>query len=168
MSTSDGTVVGTTQVFGNAPRNRAFNVVLLAEGFRDTEQSAFNNTANDLVSALLATAPFNRLQRAINIFRVNVHSTDSGADNPDAGTTVNTYFDATFGSAGAAFDLQQFDRTNRGGSSGAGIHRLFAGGDLDELRRFGRQCRHVFARFGCNGDCDPRNGAHRLWACGRI
>lgn len=102
MSTGDGTVVGTTQVFGSAPRHRAFNVVLLAEGFRDTEQSAFNNTANDLVSALLATAPFNRLQRAINIFRVNVHSTDSGADNPDAGTTVNTYFDATFGSGGLA------------------------------------------------------------------
>ena len=102
MSTSDGTVVGTTQVFGNAPQNRAFNVVLLAEGFQSTEQNAFNNTADDLVAALLATPPLTRLQRAINVFKVNVDSTDSGADNPNTGTTVNTYFNATFGSAGLA------------------------------------------------------------------
>lgn len=102
MSTSDGTVLGTTQVFGSAPRNRAFNVVILAEGFRATEQTAFNTTVNNFVTAFRATAPFNRLSRAINVFRVNVSSTDSGADNPGTGTTVRTYFDATFGSGGLA------------------------------------------------------------------
>ena len=33
MGTSDGAVIGNTQIFGSAPRNRAFNVALLAEGF---------------------------------------------------------------------------------------------------------------------------------------
>ena len=37
MSTSDGAVIGSTQIFGSAPRNRAFNVVLLAERFTATQ-----------------------------------------------------------------------------------------------------------------------------------
>jgi hypothetical protein len=100
MSTSDGAVLGMTQIFGSAPRNRAFNVVLLAEGFRNTEQAAFNTAAANFVTAFTATVPFNRMSRAINVFRVNVRSTDSGADNPNTGTTVRTYFDSTFGSGG--------------------------------------------------------------------
>ena len=102
MSTSDGAVLGMTQIFGNAPRNRAFNVILLAEGFRNAEQAAFDTAATNFVTAFTTTAPFNRFRRAINVFRVNVRSTDSGADNPNTSTTVRTYFDATFGSAGLA------------------------------------------------------------------
>ena len=82
MSTSDGTVIGTTQVFGNAPRNRAFNVVLLAEGFTNAQQNDFNNACTAFDTAFRNTPPFDELSPAINIFRVNVSSTDSGADDP--------------------------------------------------------------------------------------
>jgi hypothetical protein len=104
MTTADGTVQGTTQIFGSAPRNRAFNIVLLAEGFTAAQQAAFNTAANDFVTALRGTPPFDELSPAINIFRVNVTSTDSGADDPTSaggtGATVRTYFDATFGGNG--------------------------------------------------------------------
>ena len=39
MTTADGTVLGNTQVFGAAPRDRAFNIVLLAEGFTNAQQT---------------------------------------------------------------------------------------------------------------------------------
>jgi hypothetical protein len=101
MSTSDGAVIGNTQIFGSAPRNRAFNVVLLAEGFTNAQQNDFNNACTAFVNAFRATPPFDELAPAINVFRVNVSSTDSGADDPTAGggtgATVRTYFDATFG-----------------------------------------------------------------------
>jgi hypothetical protein len=101
MSTSDGAVIGTTQIFGGAPRNRAFNILLLAEGFTNAQQNDFNNACTAFVNAFSATPPFNELSPAINIFRVNVSSTDSGADDPAAaggtGASVRTYFDATFG-----------------------------------------------------------------------
>src|SRR5215212_2206227 len=104
MTTSDGSVVGMTQVFGSAPRNRAFNVVLLAEGFTAAQQNDFNNACTAFVNAFRATAPFDDLAPAINVFRVNVSSTDSGADDPVAaggtGATARTYFDATFGANG--------------------------------------------------------------------
>jgi hypothetical protein len=101
MGTSDGSVVGHTQIWGSAPRNHAFNIVLLAEGFTAAQQAAFNTASTAFASALWATPPFDRLAPAINIFRVNVNSTDSGADDPAAaggtGATARTYFDATFG-----------------------------------------------------------------------
>jgi hypothetical protein len=101
VTTADGAVIGTTQIFGSAPRNRAFNVVLLADGFTSAQQSNFNDACTAFVNAFRATPPFDELSPAINVFRVNVSSTDSGADDPAAaggtGATARTYFDATFG-----------------------------------------------------------------------
>jgi IgA Peptidase M64 len=101
MSTADGSVIGSSQIFGTAPRNRAFNVVLLAEGFTAAQQNDFNNACTAFVNAFRGTPPFDELSAAVNIFRVNVSSTDSGADDPVAaggtGATARTYFDATFG-----------------------------------------------------------------------
>jgi hypothetical protein len=101
MSTADGSVIGPTQISGAAPRNRAFNVVLLAEGFTAAQQNDFNNACSAFTHAFLETPPFNELSSAINVFRVNVSSTDSGADDPASaggtGATARTYFDATFG-----------------------------------------------------------------------
>jgi hypothetical protein len=104
MTTADGTVQGTTQVFGSQPRNRAFNIVLLAEGFTAGQQAAFNTACTAFVTALRGTAPFDDLSPVLNVFRVNVASTDSGADDPTSaggtGATARTYFDATFGGNG--------------------------------------------------------------------
>ncbi len=104
MTTADGTVQGTTQVFGSQPRNRAFNIVLLAEGFTAGQQAAFNTACTNFVTALRGTPPFNDLSPVLNVFRVNVVSTDSGADDPTSaggtGATARTYFDATFGGNG--------------------------------------------------------------------
>ena len=104
MSTADGAVIGTTQIFGGAPRNRAFNVVLVADGFTAAQQAAFNNACTDFVAAFRGTPPYDELGPAINVFRVNVSSTDAGADDPASaggtGATARTYFDSSFGGNG--------------------------------------------------------------------
>lgn len=104
MTIADGSVIGATQISGSAPRNRAFNVVLLAEGFTAGQQGDFDNACAAFLVAFNATPPFDELAPAINVFRVNVSSTDSGADDPASaggtGAVVNTYFDATFGGNG--------------------------------------------------------------------
>jgi hypothetical protein len=104
MSTADGVVLGTTQIFGTAPPNQAFNVVLLAEGFTGAQQNDFNLACASFVTTLIATEPFGQVAHGINVFRVNVASTDAGADDPagpgGTGATANTYFDATFGANG--------------------------------------------------------------------
>ena len=100
MSTADGTVIGTTRIVDHgSPANR-WNLVIVAEGYRQTELAQFDNDAQRLVHRLLATRPFDELWCAINVYRVDVSSTDSGADDPVAcagtGAMPATYFDASF------------------------------------------------------------------------
>ena len=109
MSASDGTIVGTTQILDNGPAIRRFNIVLLSEGYQQAQLGQFANDANDFVARLSRTAPFHLVMNSINVFRVDVASTDSGSDDPatcgmapntvncgGGGTTARTYFDATF------------------------------------------------------------------------
>jgi hypothetical protein len=104
VSTADGVVLGTTQIFGTAPRNQAFNVVLLAEGFTTAQQNDFNGACSSFVTALTGTDPFGQVAHGVNVFRVNVASNESGADDPASaggtGAVRNTYFDARFGANG--------------------------------------------------------------------
>ncbi|WP_371501180.1 M64 family metallopeptidase [Kitasatospora sp. NBC_00374] len=104
MTTSDGTVQGRTQIFGSAPRSRAFTIVLLGDGFTAAQQADFNTACAAFVTALRATPPYDELSPAINVWRVNVASTDTGADDPvsggGTGATARTYFDSTFGANG--------------------------------------------------------------------
>jgi hypothetical protein len=104
MTAEDGSVLGATQIFGSAPRSRAFNVVMLADGFTSDQQNDFDSACTNFVNIFLATPPFDELAPVINVFRVNVTSTDSGADDPaftgGTGATARTYFDSTFGTNG--------------------------------------------------------------------
>jgi hypothetical protein len=105
MSRSDGDVLGMTQIFGTAPPNRGFNLVLLADGFTAAEQSTFDAACAALVTTLTATSPFGELSHVLNVFRVNVSSDESGADDPvtpegGTGAQVRTFFDSSFGGFG--------------------------------------------------------------------
>jgi hypothetical protein len=79
-------------------------MVILSEGYRASEISQFHADTQTFIKTLYTTPPFNTLWCRINIFRVDVTSTDSGADDPatcgdgttGTGNTVKTYFDATF------------------------------------------------------------------------
>lgn len=104
MSAADGTVIGTTQIVNHGPAASRFNLVLVAEGYRQSELGQFAADAQQFVDTLFATPPFDELRCAINVFRVDVASDDSGADDPAAcggsGAVVATYFDASFCNAG--------------------------------------------------------------------
>jgi hypothetical protein len=118
VSTSDGSVVGTTQIVDHGPSSKRFDLVILGDGYRTTELGQFATDAQSFVTKLFATAPFddNAVAATINVHRVDVTSTDSGADDPKAcggtGATARTYFDAKFCSDGKAQRLLEVnDRT---------------------------------------------------------
>jgi hypothetical protein len=104
MGVADGTVVGTTKIVDHGPDALRWTLVLLSEGYRDVELPTFHADAERFVNHLFATAPFTQLWCAINMYRVDVSSTDSGADEPatcadgttGTGVSASTYFDATF------------------------------------------------------------------------
>jgi len=104
MSTADGAVIGTTKIVDHGSPVDRFNLVLVAEGYRQAELGQFATDAQQCVNRLFGTRPFDELRCAINVYRVDVSSTDSGADDPAAcggtGATPATYFDASFCNAG--------------------------------------------------------------------
>lgn len=110
MGTADGTVVGTTKVVDHGADNDHWNLVVLGDGFRAADQTAYDNAVTALTTQLQATAPFDTEWDRINVHRVRVNSTDAGADNPatcgDGSTpaggavTAATYFDSSFCNSG--------------------------------------------------------------------
>jgi IgA Peptidase M64 len=100
MGTSDGKVLGATRIVDAGSPAQRWNLAVVSEGYRSSEMGQFAMDAQQLADTLLATAPFDRLRRAINVYRVDVTSTDSGAKDPTKcggiGVKPKTYFDASF------------------------------------------------------------------------
>ena len=104
MSASDGSVSGTQKIVDHGPDSLRYNIVILGDGYRSTEMAKYHADAQAFVDAFRATAPFGDLWCGINIHRVDVVSTDSGADDPaacgdgsaGAGTVARTFFDSTY------------------------------------------------------------------------
>lgn len=101
MGLNDGEIIGTTKILDHGDASERFNLVLVAEGYRESELATFKSDAEYFVSAL---SEFGDLICAFNVYRIDVASTDSGADDPQAcggtGATPKTFFDARFCTGG--------------------------------------------------------------------
>jgi hypothetical protein len=108
MTTADGELVSTTKIVDNGPASLLWNLVILGDGYQTAQMNQYENDVQRVVDAMFRTPPFDELRQAINVYRVNVTSTDSGADDPltmscgGSGTTARTYFDATYCGDGRA------------------------------------------------------------------
>jgi len=115
MSTADGNVIGTTQVVDHGPASQRWNLVILSDGYQQNQLPQFHNDVQSFIATLFQTPPFDELACAINVFRIDVASTDSGADDPAAcggtGATARTYFDASFCNSGIQRLLEVNDAT---------------------------------------------------------
>lgn len=117
MSTSDGYILGSSKVVDHGPNSQRYNIVILGDGYRASEMAQYAIDVQTFINLFRATAPYNELWCGINIFRVDVVSTDSGADDPGtcgdgstgSGATPKTYFDSTFCSGGLVRRLLSCD-----------------------------------------------------------
>lgn len=100
MGTSDGQVLKSEKIVDAGPAEKRWNVVIVSEGYTSAEMDLFGDDAQEFARALLSAAPFDRLRPAINIFRIDVTSKESGAKDPakcgGSGAKPRTYFDASF------------------------------------------------------------------------
>jgi hypothetical protein len=104
MSTSDGQVGALHKLVDHGPNAQRYNIVILGDGYQAAELGKFATDADTFVARLQATDPFGALWPGINVFRLDVTSKDSGADDPKScgdgsagtGAKARTYFDATF------------------------------------------------------------------------
>jgi hypothetical protein len=101
MTTADGSVLGTTKIVDNGPSAIRWDLVLMGDGYQADQMDQYEADVQEFVDTFFATPPFDELRPAINVHRVDVTSTDSGADDPaeceeGTGATARTFFDATF------------------------------------------------------------------------
>src|SRR5262249_43416657 len=102
MGAADGSVLGVKALNLTGPPSEKFNFVFVSEGYTADDMTQWQNDAAHFVSVLESTPPFDDplLQSKINYFRVDVTSTDRGADKLApcfaTPTTVRTFFDAAY------------------------------------------------------------------------
>ena len=94
MGANDGQIVGLSLLLGDGNVGKRFNIVVVAEGYRSEELPNFASDADAVLAKLTTSPPFASSIGALNVFRLDVASKMSGADQ---GTNlVDTYFDASF------------------------------------------------------------------------
>ena len=112
MGSTDGAIHGLTKIVNAGTDSGKWDLVLVAEGYQSGQLTQFGTDARAVANALLATPPFTALAAAINVYKLDVSSTDSGADDPAAcggtGAVAKTFFDASFCTGG----MRRFLRVN--------------------------------------------------------
>ena len=172
MSASDGYVVGVTKVVDHGPESSRWDLVIVGDGYRASELTNYHTHVQSFIDQLRTTPPFNELFCGINVHRIDVVSTDSGADDPGCGgnpaVTAKTYFDATFCSMFAGSPLERLltiddglalsvANTLRAAQEPGLVHRQF-----DEVRRIRRYGRHLFGRPAGQRNRHSRDRPQRL------
>ena len=97
----DGAVGGATAIVDNGSDGERFDLVILSEGYTDEQMDQFAVNAEAFADYFLNTPPFSYNCSAFNIWRVDVTSTEAGADDPSGcadgtGAEAATFFDGTF------------------------------------------------------------------------
>ena len=99
-------VFPTIAIQDNGDVNKRINFVYLAEGYTAVQQPTFQIDAARINTDLFAQTPFSNYINFFNAYRIEVPSTQSGADHPGNATdvtepshpvqSVSTYFNSTF------------------------------------------------------------------------
>ena len=109
MGTSDGSVVGVTNIVDHGDPSQRWNLVILGDGYQTSQLNQFHGDVQNFVETMYQTAPYDELWCGINIYRIDVTSTDSGAKiqppvvGPEpAPRPTSTHRSATAGSNGCS------------------------------------------------------------------
>jgi hypothetical protein len=100
MGAGDGAIGALTKIVNAGSAYGKWNLVIVAEGYQAGQMAKFDRDARGFAAVLKATPPFTNFGPAINVFKLEVTSTDEGADDPAAcggpGIPKATFFDASF------------------------------------------------------------------------
>lgn len=94
----------TVKMWDSGPSANRFDVVIMGDGYTAAQIPLFRTHCANFVNYFLGVAPFSRYQNHINFWRVEVESTQSGADHPAPCYTtpilVTTALDAAYCTSG--------------------------------------------------------------------
>lgn len=77
FTTNNGNLVSTSLISAASTATNPINIVFLAEGYRVSEQAAFDSTCSGLMNGFMSLAPLAANTSKINFYKINVNSTVS-------------------------------------------------------------------------------------------
>ena len=80
----------------NGPPSTKVDLLLLGDGYTESEQGAFLEKAEELVELLFATSPFRERREDFNVWALVPAATISGVSRPSTGTYRDTAIGATY------------------------------------------------------------------------
>ena len=89
-----------TTIRVNGPAANRVGVTLLGDGYTQAEQGKYAADVDTYVNAFFNQSPFQEYAAYFNVYRVDVVSTESGADHPESGTSRNTALGASYNCGG--------------------------------------------------------------------
>jgi hypothetical protein len=91
-----------TTIINNGTTDTRYDIVILGDGYQQSEQTQFNQDVTTFLTALFQKAPYNTFSAYYNVHTVFRASQDSGADRPDENPPVfvNTVYNATYNYGG--------------------------------------------------------------------
>lgn len=100
----DGTVVSTTKIQDNGPDTQRFNIVIMGDGFQAAEMATYEARVADFVNEFNTSVNYGACGNAVNFYRVNIASDDSGVDKPapcySPAVAKDTYLDTHYCAGG--------------------------------------------------------------------
>jgi IgA Peptidase M64 len=90
---ANGTIVNSPTIVDHGDPARRFDIVIFAEGFKQSQLGRFDDKAELLADRLLAMPPFDEVADLINVHTVRTASTDSGISAfPRPNVVKNTFY----------------------------------------------------------------------------
>lgn len=155
-SAASATAFPVTQVQNAGPVTQRFNVAILGDGYRASDQAKLTSDAKQLIEDVFSIAPYKSYRQLFNFKVIQSVSVDQGAKGGDAGGTPNTLFKAYYNCsnvpqlvcfndtavlAAAAEDVPEFDlallivNDPKYGGSGGGVPCVSTNEDAAEILR---------------------------------
>ncbi len=100
-------------LYWSGPTDERINLVILGDGYQETEFGKFSDDAQDFMNSLFAESPYKEYQSYFNVVIIKVPSNESGASHPGTATDVTEPatpvedIDNVFGSRFDAFDIHR-------------------------------------------------------------
>lgn len=98
--TGEGSVLSITKIQDNGPDTSRFNIVIMGDGYTTAQMPAFEARAQEVVTAFNAQLSYGSCGGAVNFYRVNIESDQSGSDKPapcyTPAVSRDTYLDTRY------------------------------------------------------------------------
>lgn len=87
-------------VINNGPAENRVDIAVMGDGYTAAQLDKYRADVQQFVEAIFAQEPYSEYRRFFNVHRIDVVSSQSGADHPERGLFVDTALDATYNCAG--------------------------------------------------------------------